>query len=185
METTSEDWKRIVERALDGDRHAFDLIVRQYARLVYSQVYAILQDHQETEDVVQDTFVKAYNYRKNLRDPGTIRSWLLSISRNLSRDILRKRHRALLRADLLSEDIPDGRCRRPGWALDREERSEQLTAALAGLPEHYRTALTLRYLAGLDHRSIEKQMGISNGKLRGILGRALMGLRRQMRNGGE
>jgi RNA polymerase sigma-70 factor (ECF subfamily) len=181
----SEDWDSVIERALDGDRHAFDQVVRKYARLVYSQVYAILQDHQETEDIVQDTFIKAYSYRKNLRGPKTIRPWLMAIARNLSRDVLRKRHRALSQADLLSEDIPDGRCRRPGWALDREERSEQLSVALAGLPEHYRTALTLRYLAGLDHRSIEAQMGISNGKLRGILGRALVGLRRQLRNGGE
>jgi DNA-directed RNA polymerase specialized sigma24 family protein len=46
------------------------------------------------------------------------------------------------------------------------------------LPEEHRTALTLRYLEGLDYRAIEQTMGLSNGALRGILGRALGTLRR-------
>ena len=53
-----------------------------------------------------------------------------------------------------------------------------LRRALGTLPEEHRTALTLRYLEGLDHRAIELAMGLSNGALRGILGRALGTLRR-------
>ena len=51
-------------------------------------------------------------------------------------------------------------------------------AALGRLPEQHRTALTLRYLEGMDYLTIERTMGLSNGALRGILGRALGTLRR-------
>ena len=55
---------------------------------------------------------------------------------------------------------------------------ERLRHTLAGLPETHRIAVTLRYLEGMDHASIERTMGVSNGALRGILGRALGTLRR-------
>jgi RNA polymerase sigma-70 factor (ECF subfamily) len=62
--------------------------------------------------------------------------------------------------------------------MEREEHDVRLRRALAALPEEHRTALTLRYLEGLDYRAIETTMGVSNGALRGILGRALGTLRR-------
>jgi RNA polymerase sigma-70 factor (ECF subfamily) len=66
----------------------------------------------------------------------------------------------------------------PGSALEQQEHTAKLRRALATLPEEHRTALTLRYLEGLDYRAIEEQMGLTNGALRGILGRALGTLRR-------
>ena len=66
----------------------------------------------------------------------------------------------------------------PGSALEKEEHEARLRRALATLPEDHRIALTLRYLEGLDYRAIETAMGLSNGALRGILGRALGTLRR-------
>ena len=66
----------------------------------------------------------------------------------------------------------------PGSALETQEHQAHLRRALAALPEEHRTALTLRYLEGLDYRAIETTMGLSNGALRGILGRALGTLRR-------
>ena len=57
----------------------------------------------------------------------------------------------------------------------------RLAVALAGLPARYRLALSLRYVEGLDHRSIERRMNISNGALRGVLVRGLRMLRRELR----
>ena len=66
----------------------------------------------------------------------------------------------------------------PGSAMEEHEHQARLRRALATLPEEHRTALTLRYLEDLDYRAIETTMGLSNGALRGILGRALGTLRR-------
>ena len=54
------------------------------------------------------------------------------------------------------------------------------STALKTLPEHHRLAITLRYLEGMDHRAIEETMGLSNGALRGILGRGLETLRKTL-----
>jgi RNA polymerase sigma-70 factor (ECF subfamily) len=62
--------------------------------------------------------------------------------------------------------------------MEKQEHEAHLRRALATLPEEHRMALTLRYLEGLDYRAIENAMGLSNGALRGILGRALGTLRR-------
>ena len=64
---------------------------------------------------------------------------------------------------------------------EQQEHQGRLRRALATLPEEHRTALTLRYLEGLDYRAIEDQMGLSNGALRGILGRALGTMRKALK----
>ena len=59
--------------------------------------------------------------------------------------------------------------------------SEQVRAALATLPEMHRAALTLRYFEAMDYAAIERTLGLSNGALRGILGRAMETLRQRLR----
>ena len=71
-----------------------------------------------------------------------------------------------------------GLAARPGAELERREYQERLRRALGTLPEEHRTALTLRYLEGLDYRAIAQTMGVTDGALRGMLGRALGTLRR-------
>jgi RNA polymerase sigma factor (sigma-70 family) len=58
---------------------------------------------------------------------------------------------------------------------------QQLHSALAALPELHRAALTLRYFEEMDYRTIENTLGLTNGALRGILGRALASMRKQLR----
>jgi RNA polymerase sigma-70 factor (ECF subfamily) len=171
-----------VDRALAGDRAAFAEVVRGYARLVYAQAYAVVRQPQEAEDIVQETFIRAYRYRIRLRDPGKLQAWLLSIARNLARDALRRRRPdATLQADDADLALIDEGATLPGATLEEAERRLLLTAALAKLPERHRQAITCRYLLGMDHHSIEHKMGISNGALRGVLGRALQMLRRRLR----
>jgi RNA polymerase sigma-B factor len=65
---------------------------------------------------------------------------------------------------------------------DEQEQHRRVHALLSALPERHRTALTLRYIEGLDHRGIERAMDLSNGALRGILSRALETMRRGLRS---
>jgi RNA polymerase sigma factor (sigma-70 family) len=95
------------------------------------------------------------------------------IERHRARDVFRK-HRPL--PEDLGGAAPSAPISSPDDSLDR-----QLHSALASLPELHRSALTLRYFEELDYASIEKLLGISNGTLRGILGRALASLRKQLR----
>ncbi|MCE0496993.1 MAG: RNA polymerase sigma factor [Methylacidiphilales bacterium] len=165
----------MVMAALAGDDEAFETVIRTYSRRIYVVAYAIVQDVSEAEDIVQDTFLKAHRQRRSLRDPEKFPAWLLTVTRNAARDRLRRRRP---QADAETFDTLVDPAATPGSALEQEERQVHLRRALATLPEEHRTALTLRYLEGHDYRTIETTMGLSNGALRGILGRALGTLRR-------
>jgi RNA polymerase sigma-70 factor (ECF subfamily) len=166
----------MVTAALGGNDKAFEAVIRTYSRRVYVVAYAILQDQSEAEDIVQDTFLKAHQMGNRLREPEKFPAWLLTVTRNAARDRLRRRRP---QAEMETFDtLVDDKVATPGSALEQEEFQAHLRRALGKLPEEHRTALTLRYMEGLDYRSIETTMGLSNGALRGILGRALGTLRR-------
>jgi RNA polymerase sigma-70 factor (ECF subfamily) len=166
----------MVTAALAGDDEAFETVIRTYSRRVYVVAYGIVQDVAEAEDIVQDTFLKAHHQRGRLREAEKFPAWLMTVARNGARDRLRRR-RPHADAEVF-ETMPDHAAVTPGSEMEREEFQARLRRALASLPEEHRTALTLRYLEGLDYRAIEAAMGLSNGALRGILGRALGTLRR-------
>ncbi len=166
----------MVLAALAGNEEAFETVIRTYSRRIYVVAYAILQDVTEAEDIVQETFLKAHHQRSNLREPEKFPAWLLTVTRNGARDRLRRRRP---QADEGAFDtLVDPTAATPGSTMEKLEHEAHLRRALATLPEEHRTALTLRYLEGLDYRAIETTMGLSNGALRGILGRALGTLRR-------
>ena len=171
--TPSAD-RETVAAALAGDDAAFEELIRLHSRRVYAVAYAVVQDVAEAEDIVQETFLKLHQGR--LRDPAQLTAWLMTVTRNAARDRLRRRKPQA--AEETFQTLPDEGVVRPGAELERREFRARLHRALGSLPEEHRTALTLRYLEGLDYRAIEQTMGLSNGALRGILGRALGTLRR-------
>src|SRR5271155_2098080 len=82
--------REAVRRALKGDNSAFQEIVLLYSRRLYAVAYGVLQDPAEAEDVVQETFLKAYSRRWMIRDPGKFPAWLCRTARNRAFDLLRK-----------------------------------------------------------------------------------------------
>jgi RNA polymerase sigma-70 factor (ECF subfamily) len=159
--------------AIHGDRDAFEMIIRTHSRTLFAIAYGILQNREEAEDAVQDALVKAWKSRWRVRDPEKFPAWICMIARHRARDVFRRRRNIPLSeetAEAIEHETSDT------TALDR-----QLHSALATLPELHRSALTLRYFEEMDYQSIEKLLGLSNGALRGILGRALATMRKQLR----
>jgi RNA polymerase sigma-70 factor, ECF subfamily len=158
--------------AIDGDREAFEMIIRTHSRTLFAIAYGILQNREEAEDVVQDSLVKAWKTRWRVREPEKFPAWLATVARNRAHDIFRKRrpvpypHEGIE----ITEDEPTDTT-----AVD------QVHSALATLPELHRAALTLRYFEEMDYRTIENTLGLTNGALRGVLGRALASMRKQLR----
>ena len=168
--------RTMVMAALAGDEEAFEKVIRTYSRKVYIVAYGILQDQSEAEEIVQDSFLKAHQQRDKLREADKFPAWLMTVARNGARDRLRRRKPQAPPETF--DTLVDEQTATPGSAMEQEEHQAHIRRALASLPEDHRTALTLRYLEGLDYRAIETEMGLSNGALRGILGRALGTLRR-------
>jgi len=159
--------------AIHGDREAFQMIIRTHSRTLFAIAYCILQNREEAEDVVQDSLIKAWKMRWRVRDPEKFPAWLSMIARHRAHDIFRKRRPI----PLTHETIETHQANTP----DTMAMDQQLHSALATLPELHRAAVALRYFEDMDYRSIENTLGLTNGELRGILGRALASLRKQLR----
>lgn len=164
----------IYREALQGDREAFEVVIRSLSRSLFAIAYGILQNREEAEDVVQDTFVKAWKSRWRVRDSAKLPAWLSTIARHRARDLARKRRPEPLPEDFESRELVESAGQTAD--LDGEVRS-----ALAQLPELHRAALTLRYFEDLDYSAIEQTLGLTNGALRGILGRALGLMRKRLK----
>ncbi|PYK08400.1 MAG: hypothetical protein DME65_14120 [Verrucomicrobia bacterium] len=161
------------QAAIHGDREAFEMIIRNLSRTLFAIAYGILQNREEAEDVVQDSLIKAWKTRWRVRDPQKFPAWLATIARHKARDVFRKR-----RTVSLSEQLTEPAESEPANTSALDQR---LHSALATLPELHRAAVTLRYFEEMDYRNIESSLGLTNGALRGILGRALAALRKQLR----
>src|SRR5438477_6574602 len=86
--------------AIQGDREAFEMIIRTNGRALFAIAYGILQDRGEAEDVVQDSLVKAWKTRWRVRDPEKFPAWLATIARHRARDIFRRRRTVPLSATI-------------------------------------------------------------------------------------
>jgi RNA polymerase sigma-70 factor, ECF subfamily len=166
--------RELYRAAISGDRDAFEMIIRNSSRTLFAIAYGVLQNREEAEDVVQDAFVKAWKTRWRVRDPEKFPAWLATIARNRARDLFRARRTVPLSDEL--HDEPDG----SSISAPNAELNGEVHAALASLPETHRLAITLRYFDALDYVTIERTLGLTNGALRGILGRALQAMRKRL-----
>ncbi|MBI3408796.1 MAG: sigma-70 family RNA polymerase sigma factor [Planctomycetes bacterium] len=173
-----------VRMAQRGDRAAFEELVRRTSRLVFARLYLETGDTHLAEDLLQETLWTAYRSLEQLEEPGKFRAWLLRIAQNIAIDAARRGSRQKRGAEpaasvegLRLVPAPD---LGPDAQAEREELRQKVLAVLRSLPEEYRLPLTLRYLAGADYETIEMQMGVSNGSLRGLLHRGMKLLRAEL-----
>lgn len=167
--------RQTCQAAIHGDRDAFEMIIRSSSRTLFAIAYGILQSREEAEDVVQDAFIKAWKSRWRVREPEKFPAWLAAIVRNRARDLIRARKTVPLGDEL--DQTADDSTTVPNQS---PEVNGEIRAALAALPEMQRTAIALRYFEEMDYGTIEQTLGLTNGALRGILGRGLQLMRRRL-----
>jgi RNA polymerase sigma-70 factor (ECF subfamily) len=200
----------LVRRSQSGDRAAFEQLVRQTARLVYARVYLDAGgDRHRAEDLCQETFLTAWRRIGQVAEPAGFRTWLLTVARSVAtdahrRDTRKKRAANPRRGDPAgghggaansgssgggasggdggdaAERVPDD-APTPAEAAERREAQERMLRVLRELPDEYSQPLTLRFIAGADYDTIGRQLGLSNGSLRGLLNRGMAKLRDAMR----
>jgi RNA polymerase sigma-70 factor (ECF subfamily) len=166
--------------AIHGDLEAFELVIRNMSRPLFAIAFGALQNREEAEDVVQDAFVKAWKARWQVRNPEKFPAWMATIARNRAHDILMRRRTIPMEEQF--NELPSDQAQ--FWLADAA-RFQQVHAALATLPELHRSVLALRYLEEMDYAMIERTLGLSNGALRGILGRALATMRKRLKTSTE
>jgi RNA polymerase sigma-70 factor, ECF subfamily len=148
---------------------AIEDVYRRRFRAFVSIAAAILGDADAGRDAVQDAFAKAVRKRRSFRGDGPLDAWLLRAVVNTALSARRRR---------LPHAAPDGALAdvaAPVRAIDNE-----VTAALALLPERQRVVLFLRYYADLDYRTIGETLGIATGTVAATLNAARCALRRRL-----
>ncbi|MBV8881663.1 MAG: sigma-70 family RNA polymerase sigma factor [Planctomycetaceae bacterium] len=172
----------LVRRARDGDRTAFEELVRRTSRMVYARLYLDTGDAHAAEDLVQETYLRAFRSLHQLTETKGFRAWLMTIGQSALIDSVR-RAGALRRSPppRAGEAALEGAAAPEPEEAGRAETREKVRSILQSLPEEYRLPLTLRYIDGADYDSIQMQLGLSPGSLRGLLYRGLQLLRRAVK----
>ena len=188
---TNADDVALVRRMVEADETALGALYDQWNRALYSLVLHLLQDHDEAEDVVEETFWQAWRKASSYEpSKGAVSTWLLTIGRRRALDRLRarKRHREDLAgwggtfADLPSNE-PD-----PLEDAESAERREQVRAALRGLPREQREVLELGYFNGMSQSEIADATGQPLGTVKTRMRLAMQKLREPLvahRDGGN
>jgi RNA polymerase sigma-70 factor (ECF subfamily) len=174
----------LIRASQRGDRAAFEQLVRRSARLVYVRLYVATGRNGSAEDLTQETFLSAWRSIGQLSEPARFRAWLLTIASSVAADALRKNARlkrvgATAETEVLN-DVAD-HSTGPAVAAEQREEIERAVAALRALPEPYQLPLMLRYAGGADYQTMSRELGLSNGSLRGLLGRGMAMLRQRMK----
>jgi RNA polymerase sigma-70 factor (ECF subfamily) len=181
MTESDED---LVGRAQDGQRAAFEELVRRTSRLVFAHLYLETGDTHQAEDLLQEAYLLAFRSISRLKKAQDFRSWLLRIAQNAAIDAARRTLRkkrfgpTVPNSDALA-DVPSP-VLPPGEQAEHQEMRDRVLAVLRSLPDEYRLPLTLRYIADADYDTIGRQLGLSNGSLRGLLHRGLKLLRERL-----
>ncbi|WP_089375147.1 RNA polymerase sigma factor RpoE [Methylobacillus rhizosphaerae] len=172
--------QQLVERAQSGDKRAFGLLVEKYQRKLGRLLSRLIRDPAEVEDVVQESFIKAYRALPSFRGDSAFYTWLYRIGINTAKNYLvAMGRRPQATGDIEIEDaenFDDGDELRtmdtPETELMSKEIAQTVNDTVASLPEELRTAITLREIEGLSYEEIATMMDCPIGTVRSRIFRA-------------
>jgi len=161
----------LVKRAKSGDYQAFDLLVLKYQSRLISTAFKFVKDVQIAEDIVQDSFIKAFKALESFREDSSFYTWIYRITVNTSKNFLvsKKRKSELLNSDLSDEasyEIEPVETYSPEDLLQATQLKKVITETIDQLGEDTRTALTLRELDGLSYEQIADVVNCPVGTVR-------------------
>jgi RNA polymerase sigma-70 factor (ECF subfamily) len=170
----------LVERVQAGDKQAFGLLVTKYQRKLARLVSRIVRDPAEVEDIVQDSFIRAYKALPNFRNDSAFYTWLYRIGVNTAKNWLvthgRRSQLTSTTDDEETENYDEPELLRnhetPERLLMTKQIGETVNAVVETLPEDLRTALTLREIEGLSYEEIADVMDCPIGTVRSRIFRA-------------
>jgi RNA polymerase sigma-70 factor (ECF subfamily) len=165
----------LVEACLSGRREAFDTIVERHRRQVYQLCFRFVGNHEDASDLAQDVFVRAYRGLHRFKGHASLGTWLYRIGVNVCLNKVAARR---LVTGSIAEQRLVSSAESPSDFVLREERAEQVRAAIARLPRKQRATLILRMYHELSHDQIASILGSSVGAVKANFFHALNNLRK-------
>jgi len=163
---------KLVSAIIDGEIHRFSEVVRRFDTRVRQVIAHQVVDPASREDLVQETFYRAFTKLDKLRDAEQLESWLVVIARNCVRDHFRKTNRKE-RCGLTIEAV-DPATRPRSWVWQEVDR----------LPPQFGTVLRLRYLRSMSYAEIASHLQVNESTVRGRIFEARKALRQRLTDNG-
>ncbi len=167
----------LIARTRAGDATAFDELIVKYSPRLYGLVYNMTSNHEDTNDLMQDIWAKAYRSITGFRGKSSFYTWIHSIGVNMSINFLKKRNR---RYHLSLDDVDSGiqndkefieltASSTPVRDADLGELQKRLNEAMQKLSNDHRAVVTMFDIQGMPHAEIAKILGTSEGTVRSRL----------------
>ena len=168
----------LVRQAKAGDLGAYDDLVRRYQDRIYGLAYHLTSNHEEANDIAQETFIKAWRALPGFKGDASFYTWIYRIAYNHTLNLLKSRrmrttHLSLNDMDLNAENNPDLVALASDHTPHRDARiselSERMNQALQRLSAEHRAVVTLHDVQGLPHEEIARIVGVNPGTVRSRL----------------
>ena len=167
----------LIARTQAGDPAAFDELIVKYSPRLYGLVYNMTSNHEDTNDLLQDIWSKAFRSITGFRGKSSFYTWMHSIGANMTINFLKKRGRRFhLSLDDIDANIQNDKefieltaTSSPVRDADLGELQKRLNEAMQKLSHDHRAVVTMFDIQGMPHAEIAKILGISEGTVRSRL----------------
>ena len=169
---------KLIERAITGDRTAFEEIVLQHERRVFTLAYRLLGTEEDAQDAAQEVFLRAFKYLRRFDTTRPLEPWLVRMTVNVCRRAGRGRTRTrslFVYGDGTQRPDPG---RDPYAHIRAEEQKRILYAALTSLPDKERSAIVLRDLEGFSTAEVADILGSAEATVRSQISVARLKIRK-------
>jgi RNA polymerase sigma-70 factor, ECF subfamily len=158
---------------------AQDLFVEEHLRRIYIQIYRMVGNAHDAQDLTQETFIKALQRKDQCREGDKAAHWLSRIATNTAIDFLRRQNRAVpVSMDAMPMPLPDSKFQSPEQAVLAGERMTRVDRAMGLLTERERMALLLRDVEDLPAEEVARHIGCSRATVRSHIANARAKFRR-------
>ena len=169
--------RELVERSRHGDLQAYDDLMRRYQERIYGTIYHMTSNHEDANDLVQETFIKAFSALKSFKGGSSFYTWVYRIGVNKTINFLKQRKNrqgmSLNDLDVNAENNPDLVAlishKTPRREAGLAELQEKLNEAMSKLSEVHRLVVTLHDVQGAAHEEIAEIMECNVGTVRSRL----------------
>ena len=184
--------KELIARAKKGDQDAFGQLVLAHQNKVFALCVHMVGSREEAEDMAQEAFLKAWRSLDGFHGESSFATWMHRLTTNLCLDHLRRqtrRQNVAVAVSLDDEETAFSEPADPGsdpqQELEKRERQRAVEKALKELPEHHRSPLVMREVAGMSYQAIADALKLDLGTVKSRIARAREALRKRLLEDGN